>query len=69
MDTTAKTGPITSGVNVCFGRVIAARSYNACLYAGIKISGSNAEFMPRQWKFQIGSASASLLVDVSLLAA
>ncbi len=49
-DTTTKTGPITAGVNVCFGRVIAAISQNTCLYAGIKISGSNAEFMPRQWK-------------------
>ena len=28
--------------------------YKACLYAGIKISGSNAEVMPGQWEFQIG---------------
>jgi glutamine synthetase len=25
--------------------------YRACLYAGIKISGSNAEGMPGQWEF------------------
>jgi glutamine synthetase len=25
-----------------------------CLYAGIKISGTNAEVMPAQWEFQIG---------------
>lgn len=28
--------------------------YKACLYAGIKISGSNAEVMPGQWEYQIG---------------
>lgn len=28
--------------------------YKACLYAGIKISGSNAEVMPGQWEFQVG---------------
>ncbi len=26
----------------------------ACLYAGIKISGTNSEVMPGQWEFQIG---------------
>lgn len=26
----------------------------ACLYAGIKISGINAEVMPAQWEFQVG---------------
>lgn len=28
--------------------------YKACLYAGVKISGSNAEVMPGQWEFQVG---------------
>lgn len=28
--------------------------YKTCLYAGIKISGSNAEVMPGQWEFQVG---------------
>lgn len=28
--------------------------YKACLYAGIKISGSNSEVMPGQWEFQVG---------------
>ena len=28
--------------------------YKACLYAGLKISGSNAEVMPSQWEYQIG---------------
>merc|ERR1712012_711655 len=28
--------------------------YEACLYAGIEISGTNAEVMPGQWEYQIG---------------
>lgn len=28
--------------------------YKACLYAGIPISGINAEVMPGQWEYQIG---------------
>ena len=34
------------GGNVCFGRSIADAHYKACLYAGVKISGTNAEVMP-----------------------
>ena len=29
----------------------------ACLFAGIKISGINAEVMPAQWEFQVGPAT------------
>lgn len=42
------------GGNVCFGRAIADAHYKCCLYAGINISGTNAEVMPGQWEFQIG---------------
>ena len=28
--------------------------YKACLYAGIKISGTNCEVMPGQWEYQVG---------------
>lgn len=28
--------------------------YRACLYAGVTISGINAEVMPSQWEFQVG---------------
>ena len=34
------------GSNNCFGRIIADAHYRACLYSGIKISGTNAEVMP-----------------------
>ena len=39
------------GGNVCFGRAIADAHYKCCLYAGINISGTNAEVMPGQWEF------------------
>ena len=42
------------GANNCFGRVIADAHYRACLYAGIKVSGTNAEVMPGQWEYQVG---------------
>ena len=28
--------------------------YKACIYAGVKICGSNAEVMPGQWEYQVG---------------
>jgi glutamine synthetase len=28
--------------------------YRACLYAGLDISGANAEVIPSQWEYQIG---------------
>ena len=42
------------GGNNSFGRVIAEEYLDACIYAGIKISGINAEVAPGQWEFQIG---------------
>lgn len=37
-----------------YGRDISDQHLEACLYAGIKISGTNAEVAPGQWEFQIG---------------
>lgn len=52
----APQGPYYCGVGA--GRVmcrdIVDSHYKACLYAGIKISGTNAEVMPAQWEFQVG---------------
>ncbi|RGB26237.1 glutamine synthetase 2 [Rhizophagus diaphanus] len=42
------------GANVAFGRDIVESHYRACLYAGVNISGVNAEVMPGQWEFQVG---------------
>ncbi|KAK0045279.1 glutamine synthetase, partial [Biomphalaria pfeifferi] len=49
-------GPYYCGVgsNKVYGRDIVEAHYRACLYAGIKISGCNAETMPAQWEFQVG---------------
>jgi glutamine synthetase len=42
------------GAGVSFGRQIVEAHYRACLYAGVTISGINAEVMPGQWEFQVG---------------
>jgi len=49
-------GPYYCGVgaNKVYGRDIVEAHYRACLYAGITISGTNAEVMPAQWEFQVG---------------
>ncbi|XP_058097909.1 glutamine synthetase cytosolic isozyme-like isoform X2 [Magnolia sinica] len=49
-------GPYYCGVGAdkAFGRDIVDSHYKACLYAGINISGINAEVMPGQWEFQVG---------------
>ncbi|XP_033759435.1 LOW QUALITY PROTEIN: glutamine synthetase-like [Pecten maximus] len=49
-------GPYYCGVgaNKVYGRDIVEAHYRACLYAGIKIAGCNAEVMPGQWEYQVG---------------
>ncbi|KAK8949501.1 Glutamine synthetase cytosolic isozyme 1-1 [Platanthera zijinensis] len=42
------------GADKSFGRDIVDSHYKACLYAGINITGINAEVMPSQWEFQVG---------------
>jgi len=42
------------GTGRVFGREVMEAHYRACLHAGLKISGENAEVMPAQWEFQIG---------------
>lgn len=42
------------GAGKAFRRDIVEAQYRACLYAGINISGTNAEAMPAQWEFQVG---------------
>lgn len=48
-------GPYYCGVGAdkVFGRDIVEAHYKACLYAGVKICGTNAEVMPAQWEFQV----------------
>ena len=42
------------GAKNAFGRTIAEEHLDACIYAGIQISGINAEVAPGQWEYQIG---------------
>ena len=44
----------SAGSQNAFGRHVANKHLLACLYAGIKISGMNAEVAPGQWEYQIG---------------
>eukprot|EP01012_Entosiphon_sulcatum_P005707 TRINITY_DN12584_c0_g1_i1.p1 TRINITY_DN12584_c0_g1~~TRINITY_DN12584_c0_g1_i1.p1 ORF type:complete len:385 (+),score=60.97 TRINITY_DN12584_c0_g1_i1:102-1256(+) len=43
-----------NGHTFALGRDISLEHYQACLFAGLKISGTNAEVMPSQWEFQVG---------------
>ncbi|KAI3518978.1 hypothetical protein L1887_07921 [Cichorium endivia] len=58
-------GPYYCGVGAekAFGRDIADAHYKACLYAGITISGINAEVMPGQWEFQVGPSAGIIAAD------
>jgi glutamine synthetase len=58
-------GPYYCGVGteVIFGREIIEEHTQACIDAGLKISGTNAEVMPGQWEFQIGPAGVAEVGD------
>jgi len=43
-----------NGAGRVYGRDVVEAHYRCCMYAGIKISGTNAEVMPAQWEFQVG---------------
>lgn len=45
------------GATKCVGRDIVEAHYRACLYAGIKIGGTNSEDEPAQWEYQVGPCS------------
>jgi glutamine synthetase len=44
----------SAGADVSFGREVCDAHLDACLYAGLKVSGTNAEVLPGQWEYQIG---------------
>ena len=52
----APQGPFYCGVGSTsvYGRPLAEAHMDACIKAGLIISGINAEVMPGQWEFQIG---------------
>eukprot|EP00999_Lentomonas_sp_LEN2_P002880 NODE_745_length_1222_cov_183.184475_g705_i0.p1 GENE.NODE_745_length_1222_cov_183.184475_g705_i0~~NODE_745_length_1222_cov_183.184475_g705_i0.p1 ORF type:complete len:352 (+),score=91.73 NODE_745_length_1222_cov_183.184475_g705_i0:74-1129(+) len=49
-------GPYYCGVGASkvYGRDIVESHYKACMYAGVKIAGTNAEVMAAQWEYQVG---------------
>jgi glutamine synthetase len=51
------------GSDEVFGREVVEAHAEACIRAGIKIGGTNAEVMPAQWEFQIGPLPALEMGD------
>ncbi|HHO53701.1 MAG TPA: glutamine synthetase [Deltaproteobacteria bacterium] len=66
----APQGPFYCGVGAdeVFGREIAEEHLDACLAAGLKIYGINAEVMPGQWEFQVGTGGPVEISDHLVLA-
>jgi len=58
-------GPYYCGVgaNRVYGRDIVEAHYRACMFAGIKICGTNAEVMPAQWEYQVGTCEGIEMGD------
>jgi glutamine synthetase len=61
----APQGPYYCGVGAdrSFGGDIVEAQYRACLYAGIKCSGTNAEVKPSQWEYQVGPCEGIQMGD------
>ncbi len=51
----------SAGAGAAIARDIVEAHLKACMYAGVKISGVNAEVMPAQWEFQVSSLSCARL--------
>jgi glutamine synthetase len=51
------------GIDEVFGRPTVEKHMDACLEAGLMISGINGEVMPGQWEFQIGPLVAPAVGD------
>ncbi|XP_003743086.1 glutamine synthetase [Galendromus occidentalis] len=69
------TKPVDSYVYMCgigsdraHGRALSDAHYLACLYAGVKIGGTNAEATPSQWEYQIGPCEGVTIGDHMLAA-
>ncbi|XP_060519542.1 glutamine synthetase 2 cytoplasmic-like [Cylas formicarius] len=58
-------GPYYCGVgaNKVYGRSIMEAHYRACLYAGINITGTNAEVLLSQWEYQVGPCEGISIGD------
>jgi len=56
------------GADNIYGREIVEEHMDACLHAGIDISGINAEVMPGQWEFQVGAVGSPRVADQLVIA-
>ena len=56
------------GADEVFGRPVVEAHLDACLTAGLSISGINAEVMPGQWEFQVGPLPSPQVGDELWLA-
>ena len=61
----APQGPYYCSVGAAnvYGREIVEKHMDACLAAGIMLSGINAEVMPGQWEFQVGPLNPLAMGD------
>ena len=50
-----------------YGRDIETAHVRCCLYAGINVSGTNAEVMPAQWEYQVGSELLPFLFSLNYI--
>lgn len=57
-----------NGADKVFARDIMEDHYQKCLNAGLKISGYNAEVMPKQYEYQIGPAEGIYAADQLIFA-
>jgi len=66
----AEQGPYycSTGGNRAFGRSLVDRHMHACLQTGLAYCGQNAEVMPGQWEFQIGTADPLTVADDLIIA-
>ncbi|XP_074486210.1 glutamine synthetase-like [Sebastes fasciatus] len=64
----SKTAHCAVGINKAYGRDIVICHYRACLYAGVKICGTNGELLPSQWEFQVGPCEGIEMGDDLLMA-
>lgn len=51
------------GTGSAIARDIVEAHMKACMFAGINISGTNAEVMPAQWEFQVRTSQMRLEVS------
>lgn len=53
----------SAGAGCAIGRELVEAHYRACLFAGINVSGINAEVMASQWEYQVGPCTGIEMGD------